>query len=167
MNQQLLAWRQRAVTFLDQRSPSERRALVLLAWAVALAIVGQAAWSLEHARRAQLRQLPLLAASAERVAALRSELQQLGDAAATQAMRSDVLQTTLAPRLSELGPDIAANWPAAGQLQLSGEVDFAVWVRWTAAMQGEYRLVLERCRISGSSGRVRIEASYRATGSSA
>ena len=166
MNQQFLAWRQRAVTFLDQRSPSERRALVLLAWAVALAIIGQAAWSLEHARRAQLRQLPQLAANAERVTALSKELQQLGDAAATPPMRSDVLQTTLAPRLGELGADINASWPAPGQLALSGETDFAVWVRWTAAMQGEYRLVLERCRISGSSGRVRIEASYRVTGNS-
>lgn len=165
MNQQFLAWRQRAAAFLDQRSPSERRALVLLAWTVALAIAGQAAWSLEHARRAQLRQLPLLAASAERVAALSKELQQLGDAA-TPPMRNDVLQTALAPRLSELGPGMTTNWPASGQLQLSGETDFAVWIRWTAAMQAEYRLVLEHCRISGSSGRVRIEASYRTTGNS-
>ena len=104
-------------------------------------------------------------ASAERVAALSKELQQLGDAA-TPPMRNDVLQTALAPRLSELGPGMTTNWPASGQLQLSGETDFAVWIRWTAAMQAEYRLVLEHCRISGSSGRVRIEASYRTTGNS-
>jgi len=163
MNKPWLVWRQRAADFLSQRSPGERRALRLLAWAVALAMAGQAAWSLEHARRTQLRQLPQLAANAERVAALSSELRQLGERAATP-MRNDVLQTTLAPRLSELGPQISVTWPASGQLQLSGEADFAVWIRWTAAMQAEYRLVLERCRITGNNGLVRIEASYRTSG---
>lgn len=163
MKQHLHRWRQAAAARLGRRTPAERRALGLLAWVVLLAVVAQAAWSLEQARQAQLRQLPRLAAQAEQVAALDAALRQLADSG-SEPPRSDVLQTTLSARLSELGPQIAASWPAPGQLQLSGETELAVWLRWTAAMQAEHRLVLERGKLTGSGSRVRVDASYHVGG---
>lgn len=163
MKQRLQRWRQAAATLLAQRTPAERRALGLLAWVLLLAIVVQAGWSLEQARRTQLRHLPQLAAQAEQVAALDAALRQLA-VSGSEPLRGDVLQTALSPRLSELGPQIAATWPAPGRLQLSGEAELAVWLRWTAAMQAEHRLVLERGKLTGNGNRVRIDASYRVGG---
>lgn len=158
----LTPWRQRATAIWQRQSPREQRALRLLGWALLLALGAQALWSLEQARREQLRLLPRLTADAARVTALAQEWRHLADSTAPPDTAS--IERAVTPRVGELGPGIAARWNGGGQLHLTGTVNFPSWLRWTATMQQEYRLSIDSARIVGSAEQVRIDALYRSSG---
>lgn len=155
----LNALRQRGSACWRQRSPREQQALRRLAAVLAVAIAAQLLWSLDAARREQARRLPALAAEAARVTALGAAWREIGEAPPPP--RADVVERALAPRLGELGADVVGRWQGDGSLSLSGYVEPARWLRWSAAMQQEYRLHLARCQLNGEGGRIRIEAVYR------
>lgn len=163
MPRQLLKrWQSTAQAAWQQRAPRERRALGWLGGVLIIALAGQLLWSLESARRNQQRLLPRLAADAERMAALAADWRALAaDLAAAGEQPHNTARQRIDRRLPELGPDINAQWRDGDELQLHGKVDFATWLRWTAAMQQEYRLVLSRSRCVASAGGVDLEASYR------
>lgn len=157
-------WRRRASARWQALAPRERRALRWLAVALALAGSLQLAWTVDQGRREQRRQLPRLLADAERMAGLVGDWQSLTADTPAAPPPGDALRAAVAGRLGELGPDIAARWDGDGRLLLSGATDFPGWLRWTAAVHREQRLILERCRIVGAAGGVRIEAAYAAAG---
>lgn len=157
-------WRRRAAARWQAFAPRERRALRWLAVAVALAGTLQLAWTVDQARREQRRQLPRLVADAERMAGLVRDWQALSADTPAPPARADTLRTAVEARLGELGPGIAARWEQDGRLQLSGSTDFARWLRWTAALHSEHRLILDSCRIVAAAGGVSIEAAYAAAG---
>jgi hypothetical protein len=70
-------------------------------------------------------------------------------------MRSEIAQ-----RLPELGKAVVAEWQGNGELSLKGQVDFALWLKWVAAIHQDFRLVLSRCRVTSSENGVDIEASF-------
>ena len=144
-----------------QRTAQERRALRWLLWIVLAALVIQAVWSLEHARRQLQRQLPVLAEQAEQSASLSDAWRQLEAGRAQQGIpRADTVRTEIAQRLPELGKEVVAEWQANGELSLKGKVDFTLWLKWVAAIHEDFRLVLSRCRVTGSENGVDIEASF-------
>ncbi len=155
----LLRLRQRLNKLLDRLSPRDRAALHLLFWSLVLAIAAQAIWSLEQARRTQLQQLPRVAGEALRSAVLGEAWQQL-TAAPPPPGTSAVIERAIAPRLGELGPEVEAKWNG-DRLHLSGKVELAPWLRWSAAMQKEYRMRLDSCRLSGDGRLVRLNAVYQ------
>lgn len=144
-----------------QRTAQERRALRWLLWIVLAALLIQAVWSLEHARRLLQRQLPVLAEQAEQAANLRDAWRPLEADRAQQAIpRADTMRGEIAQRLPELGKAVLAEWQANGELSLKGNVDFALWLKWVAALHQDFRLVLRRCRVTSSPNGVDIEVSF-------
>lgn len=163
--QQLQHWRTSALAFWQDRAPRERRALAMLGGVMLVALTLQLVWSVESGRRAAQQRVPRLAADAGRMAALGTEWQRLApDLEAAAGKSPEAARQDIARRLPELGGKLAAQWTADGELALKGEADFAVWTRWTAAMQQENRLVLRRCRVVGKAGGVAIDASYALAG---
>lgn len=154
-------WRARARAFWQHKAPRERRALAALGGVLLAALTLQLAWSVETGRRAQQRLVPRLAADAGRMAALAAEWQNLAaDPESSAGKSAAAARQDVNRRLPELGREILAQWTADGELTLKGEADFAIWTRWTAAMQEENRLVLTRSRIVGGTTGVAIDASY-------
>lgn len=157
----LSQWAGRLQAAWQARQPRERRALAGLAAVLVLLLLAQAGWSLEQGRQAAQRQVPRLAGEAERMRALAAEWQSLTAESATQEVRPEILRQSIDRQLAELGRQVAARWLADGELQLQGQVDFATWVRWSAAMQQQHRLVPERIRLVAGTAGIAIDASYR------
>lgn len=156
------AWRQRATAFWAARAPREQRVLRLAALIVAAALVAQFLWSLETTRRRQLQQLPALHADLARLRTMHATWLGLRDDAAPAASGA-TLRNALNTRLGELGAGITPHWEGE-RLQLSGQTELATWLRWSAAIQHDYRLRIETCRVEGQGQQARIEASYRLAG---
>lgn len=144
-----------------QRTLPEQRALRWLLWIIFAAFLIQAVWSLEHARSLLQRQLPVLAEQAEQAANLRDAWRPLeADRAQKAIPRADTMRGEIAQRLPELGKAVVAEWQANGELSLKGNVDFALWLKWVAAVHQDFRLVLSRCRVTSSANGVDIEVSF-------
>jgi type II secretory pathway component PulM len=143
------------------RQPRERKALAGLAGVLALLLLAQAGWSLEQARQGVQRQVPRLAADAEKMRALADEWQLLSADSSALELRPEILRQSIDRQLGELGRQVTARWLAEGELQLQGQVDFATWTRWSATMQQQHRLVPERIRILPAATGIQIDASYR------
>lgn len=157
----VLNWQQQAQSFWQQRAPRERRALQILGAVLLGALLVQLAWSLASSRHKLLRQMPELAATAEQSDRLYEAWQQLSAANAARPLpRPEVLRQAVEQRLGELGPKLAARWNGNGELQLEGRTDFARWLTWTAAMQQENRLLLQRVRLQPDGDGVVVDAVF-------
>ena len=157
----VLNWQQQAQSFWQQRAPRERRALQILGAVLLGALLVQLAWSLASSRHKLLRQMPELAATAEQSDRLYEAWQQLTAANAARPLpRPEVLRQAVEQRLGELGPKLAARWNGNGELQLEGRTDFARWLTWTAAMQQENRLLLQRVRLQPGGDSVVVDAVF-------
>lgn len=160
MKQTMIHWREQALSYWGQRTPAERRALKFLGTFLVVALLAQLLWSLETSRRQQLHQLPKLSAQAETMRAMLEEWQSLqalsGSGGSNENQRPSVER-----RLPELGKGVSAQWNGEGELQVKGRVDFATWLRWSAEMQQNHRLILSRSHIVRRSGGVDVDASYR------
>lgn len=157
----VLNWQQQAQSFWQQRAPRERRALQILGAVLLGALLVQLAWSLASSRHKLLRQMPELAATAEQSDRLYEAWQQLSAANAARPLpRPEVLRQAVEQRLGELGPKLAARWNGNGELQLEGRTDFARLLTWTAAMQQENRLLLQRVRLQPGSDGVVVDAVF-------
>lgn len=143
-------------------APRERRALVLLAWVVGIAALLQAAWSLETARRAHVRERPVATARAEQARVLADSWAALSTTP-VPARAADV-RAEVQRRLAALGPRVVAEWNADGHLLLRGEVVLATWLEWVGRLQQEQRLVLRRCRIMPTGERATLEAQFEDVG---
>lgn len=157
----LAVWRGRLRAAWQARQPRERRALAGLAALLALLLLAQVGWSLEQARQAVRRQLPRLAADAERMRALAAEWQALSADSSAPATRPELQRQSIDRQLGELGRAVTARWSADGQLQLQGQVDFATWLRWSATMQQQHQLLPERLHLVPAGTGIQIDASYR------
>lgn len=155
--------RQRAQAFWSQRAPRERLALRLLAGILLVALLAQTLWSLAQYRQRQLRQLPILAASAERMTQLAEAWRLLAPPGDLETPSMATLQPAIEARLGELGPGIQARWQGR-RLALAGQADFSRWIAWTAAVQREHRLIPEKCTLRDVDGRLQIDAVYRPAG---
>lgn len=157
----VLNWQQQAQAFWQQRAPRERRALQILGAVLLGALVVQLAWSLASSRQKLLRQMPELAATAEQSDRLYEAWQQLTAANAARPLpRPEVLRQAVEQRLGELGPKLVARWNGNGELLLEGRTDFARWLTWTAAMQQENRLLLQRVRLQPGGDGVVVDAVF-------
>lgn len=157
----MAALKTRWLTIWQQRSAPEQRALRWLMWIVLGALLGQMLWSLEQSRRLLHRQLPVLAEQAEQAYAMRDAWRQLEVGLDQQrSPRAETVRAEIAQRLPQLGTGIVAEWAAGGELNLKGKADFALWLKWVAAIHEDFQLVLNRCRVTNSAGGVDIDASF-------
>lgn len=156
---QLLVWREKTAIWWQARAPRERLALLILAGTLLLALGLQLLWSLEQARRTQLRRLPALQAEASQMRALREEWLALRESAAGKpAPRGDTARQVVDSQLGELGKDVRARWNAQGELQIDGQASHARWLAWVARMQQDNRLRLLRGKFRPNGELLQIEA---------
>lgn len=141
----------------------DRKALSLLAVVAAIALAGQALWSLEQARTQAARQLPPLAASLEKMRVLVKDWQQLSEAA-RPAIDANAARRNVDRRLGELGKGLTGQWNGEGELLIKGQAEFSGWLRWTAAMQQESALRPVSCQLRRNGESIDIEARYRLAG---
>ena len=143
-------------------APRERRALMLLAWVVGLALLLQTAWSLETTRRAYVGERAAATARAEQARALADTWSTL-NTTPVPARASDV-RAEVQRRIAGLGPRVNAEWTPEGHLLVRGEVVFSTWLEWVGRLQQEQRLVLRRGRITPAGERATVEAQFEDVG---
>lgn len=140
------------------REPRERRALLILAAALGVALAAQSMWSALSERQRLRGQLPRLAAQ---LAFLRAGAEEWRELAALPERRrgpsDEAMRRSFAAEAQALG--LAATWSDTASLRLQGEVEFDQWVRWLGQGQQEHGLRVLRARISATEGgRVMLEA---------
>lgn len=147
------------LAFWEARQPSERRALRLLALVMLGSLLLQLAWTLEQERRALLEHLPRLAAQAESMTERRTEWRQLSAPGKT-APTADaaMLRESMAQRVLQLGPGIAAQWSPDGTLKLSGTTQLADVLPWFLAVQQAERLFVSNASLQHDPAGIRLEA---------
>lgn len=147
--------------FIRGRSARERKALLILGLAGALAVFVQVIWTLENNRRSLRHRLPVLALQIEQMKQLAQTRQALLTADTTPApMSQELARAALERHLAQLGTAIKAQWTPNGDLVLKGYVDFAVWIRWTAKVHEEHRFVMERCQLRALKDGMEVNATY-------
>lgn len=143
---------------------SARDRLLLTVW---LAGMGVAAlvWGWLGLQAAQGHTQALLAAERQTLGSMRvqaDELQRLKQLPTAGGNVSRIAQASLGDSLSKFGvsPDILQGADADNVASLQGRVPFDKWLEWTAFVQKDMRLVLQKAKVTGldAPGMVEIQA---------
>lgn len=143
---------------------SARDRLLLGLW---LAGMGVAAlvWGWLGLQAAQGRMQAQLAAERQALSTMRvqaEELQRLKQLPAAGGNVSRIAPASLGDSLSKFGvsPDILQVAEASNAASLQGRVPFDKWLEWTAFVQKDMRLVLQKAKVTGleATGMVEIQA---------
>jgi general secretion pathway protein M len=168
-----MGFRQALIDFWQARSSRERGTLVAAAaFALAAALYGLL-WDPGIRASARLSgSLPRLRAQVEDMRHLQKEILQLRKGSGTTPaaadlralLRAAVARSPLAGTAHSL-----ESQPNDRVVFIAPSIDFDSWLQWVGGMQRELGVRLDTCRVSAleQPGRVRIEASFVATGAGA